>query len=124
MKNQSYSSLEIYKLKHNIILLLHVLQNNENTENSKQSNQQLPWAANESINWYKHFRKVFGRAPGWLGGLSNRLLVSAQVTSSQFLSLSPTSGSVLRAWSLLRILSLCLSPPRTLSLSKYINLKK
>ena len=49
-------------------------------------------------------------APGWLRGLSVQLLVSAQITISQFLSSSPTSGSALMAWILLGILSLCPSP--------------
>ena len=33
-------------------------------------------------------------APGWLSPLSNRLLVSAQVMISRFMSFSPTSGAV------------------------------
>ena len=46
--------------------------------------------------------------------------LSAQVMMSQFVSLSPASGSVLTAWSLLGILSLslslCYSPALSLSL--------
>ena len=42
--------------------------------------------------------------------LSIRLLISAQVTISWFVSWSPESGSALTAWSLLGILSFCPSP--------------
>ena len=51
--------------------------------------------------------------PGWLSWLSSRLLISAQVTISQFMELTPSSGSALMAGSLLEILSLflCLPPP-------------
>ena len=54
-------------------------------------------------------------APGWLGWLSIRLLISAQVMISRFVGSSPASGSALTAgaWSLLPILSL-----PSLSLSK------
>ena len=45
-------------------------------------------------------------APDWLSQLSIQLSVSAQVMISQFVSLSPASGSVLTAWSLLGILCL------------------
>ena len=50
-------------------------------------------------------------------------LTSAQVIISQFVSSSPTSGSVLSAWSPLRILfpSLSAPPPLTLALSHKIN---
>ena len=66
-------------------------------------------------------------APGWLSGLSSRLLVSAQVMISWFVSLSPALGSARIAPSLLGILSLPLSLPLphscslSLSLSKQIN---
>ena len=64
---------------------------------------------------------LFRSVPGWLHQLSVRLLVSAQVMISQFMSLSPASGSVLTAQSLEPAsdsVSLCPSPARTLSLSK------
>ena len=63
-------------------------------------------------------------APGWLSGLSIRLLISAQVGISWFVSSSPTLGSVLTVGSLLGIPSLLLSMPfeallaRSLSLSQ------
>ena len=62
--------------------------------------------------------------PGWLSRLSIQLLVSAQVMLSQFVRLSPKSGSVLTAQSLLGILSfslclsLCSSPIYMCSLSQ------
>ena len=57
--------------------------------------------------------------------VKHRLLVSAQATISQFVSLSPVSGSVLAAWNLLGILSSPLSLPLPCSLSLKINkLKK
>ena len=63
-------------------------------------------------------------APGWLSKLNVELLISAQVMISQFMSLSPTSGSVLTVWSLLGILflSLSLSPPPSVSLSVSLSL--
>ena len=45
-------------------------------------------------------------APGKLSQLSVQLLISAQVTISQFMRSSPALGSALTAWSLLRIVSL------------------
>ena len=50
--------------------------------------------------------------PGWLGRLSVRLLISAQVMTSWCTGLRPASGSALTARSLLGILSpsLCTSP--------------
>ena len=48
-------------------------------------------------------------AAEWLSQLSIRLLISAQVMISCFMSSSPTSGSALTAWSLLGILCLPLS---------------
>ena len=65
--------------------------------------------------------------PGWLSLLSIRLLTSAQVMISQFVSLSPMSGSLLTGWSLLGILALSfsLSAPPPFSLSLQVNkLKK
>ena len=66
--------------------------------------------------------------------MSVQLLISAPVMISRFVTSSPTSGSALTAWRLLRIHSLSLSlflpclysRSRSLSLSqrKYINLKK
>ena len=67
-------------------------------------------------------------APGWLSKLNVELLISAQVMISQFMSLSPTSGSVLTVWGLLGILSfsfslsLSLSPPLSLSVSLSVSL--
>ena len=62
------------------------------------------------------------RVPGRLSRLSVRLLISAQVSISQFVGSSPASGSALTVWSLLGILSLSLPPtpplPRMPSLSK------
>ena len=54
---------------------------------------------------------------GWLSQLSNRLLVSAQVTISHLVSSSPALDSALTVGSLLGILSLwlSLSAPPTLS---------
>ena len=76
------------------------------------------------INW-----KEFLGAPGWLGRLGVRFLVSAQIMISQFVSSSSTLGSALAvqkpAWDSPSLspslsLSLCPSPAhaRTLSLSK------
>ena len=48
---------------------------------------------------------------------SVKCLTSAQVMISWFVSLSPTSGSVLTAWSLLQISCLALSAPPLLVLS-------
>ena len=56
--------------------------------------------------------------PGWLSWLSVRLLISAQVVISQFMSSSPMSGLVLTVWSLLGILSPSLSAPSPRSLSQ------
>ena len=66
-----------------------------------------------------YFLKVFEwyGAPGWLSHLHIRLLVSAQVVISWFVSWSPASGSVLTVQSLLGILSLCPSPDHALALS-------
>ena len=50
-------------------------------------------------------------APGWLGRLGVRLLISAQVLISRFVGLSPTSGSTLTVQGLLGILSPPLSLP-------------
>ena len=57
-------------------------------------------------------KKALIWAPGWLSGLSIWLLILAHVMIPQFVSLRPTSGSMLITWSLLRILSpsLYLSP--------------
>lgn len=41
----------------------------------------------------------------WLGQLSVRLLILAQVTMSQFMGLSPPLGSTLTMWNLSGILS-------------------
>ena len=60
-------------------------------------------------------------APGWLSRLSVRLLISAQAVISWFVSLSPTSGSVLTVWGLLGIL--CLPLPLPLP-CQIVNLKK
>ena len=60
--------------------------------------------------------------PGWLSQFSIWLLILVQVMISWFLRSSPKSGSMLTAWSLLRILSLPLSlplPPK----NKLINFK-
>ena len=62
-------------------------------------------------------------APGWLSQLSVRLLISVQVTISQFVGSSPTSGSVLTVWGLLGILSLCLYPSPAHALSPSLSLK-
>ena len=56
--------------------------------------------------------------PGWLSLLSIGLLIWAQVMISWFSSLSPTSGSMLTAHSLLGILSLPLSAHLQLVLSQ------
>ena len=60
------------------------------------------------------------RAPGWLSWLSVQLLVSAHVMTSQFVTLSPMSGSVPTVRSLLGLLSLflSLSAPLLFSLSQ------
>ena len=58
--------------------------------------------------------KQFG-APGWLSQLSIQLLISPQVMISQFVSLSPISGYVLTAWSLLGIVSPSRSAPPLLA---------
>ena len=88
--------------------------------------------ASELTSPYSHYRQLnlhlkslsFG-ARGWPSGLHVRLLVSAQVMISQFVSLSPTSGSVLTARGLPVVLSLplslCPSPAHSLSLSLKIN---
>ena len=52
--------------------------------------------------------------PGWLSLLSVHLLILAQVIISKFMRLSPASGSVLTAWSLLGTFS----PTRALSANK------
>ena len=57
-------------------------------------------------------------APGWLSWLSIQLLVLAQVMISQFMGLSPASGSVLTYRASLEFsLSLSLSAPPPLALS-------
>ena len=59
-------------------------------------------------------------APGWLSWLSIQLLVLAQVMISQFMGLSPASGSVLTCRASLEFslsLSLSLSAPPPLALS-------
>ena len=63
-------------------------------------------------------------SPGWLCWLSVWLLVLAQDMISQFVSLSPESGSVLTVQSLLGILSLSLSLPRHCSLSRSLQTNK
>ena len=62
-------------------------------------------------------KQKFG-APGWLIWSSIRILVSALVTVSRFVSSSPLSGSVLTVKFLLEILSLLLCPSPALSFSK------
>ena len=65
--------------------------------------------------------KVMGLGvPGWFGRLSVRLLISAQVMISWFVGLSPASGSVMIAWSLLGILSLPLFLPLPPSVCVYV----
>ena len=59
-----------------------------------------------------HCLKCKSGAPGWLSGLSVRLLVSAQVMISRFVSSSPLSGSVLT-----EELGACLGLSLSLSLS-------
>ena len=68
--------------------------------------------------------KVIG-VPGWLSWWSVWLLILAQVMISRLAALSPRSGSVLTALSLIGILSLPLSalPPTILSLSLSLSLK-
>ena len=51
------------------------------------------------------------RGAWWLSWFSVRLLVSAQVLISWFVSLSSSWGSVLAVWGLVGVLSLPLSPP-------------
>ena len=58
--------------------------------------------------------------PGWLNWSSTQIdigLILAQVIISQFVNLSPASGSALTVWSLLGILFLPLSLPLSCSLS-------
>ena len=73
-----------------------------------------------------HFEITFGiKKWGRLGG-SVKHPTSAQVMSSQFVSSSPTWGSVLTAWSLLQILCLLLTltlPTCALSLFLSLSLK-
>ena len=74
---------------------------------------------------WKDLKERIGGAPGWLSPLSFQLLILAQVMISWFTSLSPTSGSVLAAWSLLGILCFPLSAPpysHVLSLSLSLTL--
>ena len=69
------------------------------------------------------------QVPGWLSLLSLRLLISAQVMISWLVGSSPTSGSVLTAWSLLGIslspslplplLFLSLCPSLSLKINKH-----
>ena len=56
------------------------------------------------------FKNVHFGAPGWLSWLSFQFLILAQVTISWFVSLSPMSGSVLTAQSLVGFLSLSAPP--------------
>ena len=58
---------------------------------------------------------------GWVSQLNIQLLVSAQVMISQFVSLSPISGSALRAWD---ALSLPLSLPLPNSLTHTLSLSQ
>ena len=58
------------------------------------------------------------RGPSVAQLLNIQLLTSAQVTISQFMSLSPLSGFVLTVWSLLGIFSLSL-PPFSLKINKW-----
>ena len=69
------------------------------------------------------FKNTATGAPGWFSRLIVWLLVSAQVMISWFVSSSPESGSVLRVWSLLGVLSLSLSlcPNSACSVSLKIN---
>ena len=77
-------------------------------------------------------KKIKSGTLGWLSQLSVRLFVSAQVTISRFVSLSPKSGFSLTVWSLLEILSLpfSLCPSLTRAFShvplsqKLININK
>ena len=66
--------------------------------------------------------------PGWLSQSSVQFLIPAQVMVSQFVSLSPASGSALTVRSLLGIFSLLPSlsapPLLSLALSKLNKLKK
>ena len=57
----------------------------------------------------KYIKVIVVREPGWPSQLSIQLLISAQVMISQFLGLSPLSGSALSAQGLLEIFSLPLS---------------
>ena len=69
---------------------------------------------------YSDKKYLVVRGPGWLSHLSVQLLILAQVMLSPFMRSSPTSGSVLTAWSCLGF-SLPLSAPPLLiprSLSK------
>ena len=59
----------------------------------------------------EHQDKNLKGVPGWLSWLSIQLLILAQVTISQCMGLSPSSCSVLTAWSLLGIISLSPSAP-------------
>ena len=63
-------------------------------------------------------KKKGGGEPGWLSQLSVGLLVSAQVMISHFVGSSPASSSVPTVQSLLGILSLPLSAPPLLFLSR------
>ena len=60
-------------------------------------------------------------APGWVCQLSVRLLVSAQVVISWFVSSSPSLGSALIGWSLLGTLSPSAPCVGLLSLSLKMN---
>ena len=71
---------------------------------------------NESSWHLLPFLRISKGAPRWHSRLSVRLLISAQVMISQFVSSSPASGSVLMVQSLLGILSLPLSAPPLLVL--------
>ena len=64
------------------------------------------------------------QAPGLLSQLSVQLLILTQVMISQFVSSSPTTGTVLTAQSLFRILSVPLSDPLPLDLSLSLKINK
>ena len=81
------------------------------------------------IKWVEEIKKVLSKGvPRWLSQSSVRLLVSAQVTISRVVSLSPTSGSALTVQYLLGILSLppslCPSPAHARSLALSLSLSQ
>ena len=91
------------------------------------------WTSSVFISWNPALRNITSRSTQDIGifwgtrvAQSVERLTSAQVMISRFLSLSPTSGSLLSVQSRLRILclpSLCPSPAHAPALSK-INIKK